>query len=165
MEEYLTANNIVPEDVRLELVDPSDQTYSGIHQGRLNLPQAPEVAILLDPNFHRSPERTFVCTWRNRGGSGENHTQFFPVHHSSYTPLAYPLLFPYGTHGWGMNTKHLDGTKSSHLQFLRYHLVCRLLNQNCLHGGNALFQQWLVDEYERLEYARLQYIRFNQVKL
>jgi len=165
MEEYLTMNNIVPEDVRLELIDPHDQPYSGIHEGRLNLPQAPEVAILIDPNFHRSQQRTFVCSWRDGAGHQRNHTQFFPVHHSSYTPMAYPLLFPYGTHGWGMQTKNLNGTKSTHVQFLRYHMVSRLLNENCFHGGKTLFQQWLVDEYERLEYSRLQYIRFNQVKL
>jgi len=165
MEEYLTMNNIVPEDVRLELIDPHDQPYSGIHEGRLNLPQAPEVAILIDPNFHRSQQRTFVCSWRDGAGHQRNHTQFFPVHHSSYTPMAYPLLFPYGTHGWGMQTKNLNGTKSTHVQFLRYHMVSRLLNENCFHGGKTLFQQWLVDEYERLEYSRLQFIRFNQVNL
>ncbi len=165
MEEYLALNNITPENVQLELIDPHDQPFSGIHEGRLNLPQAPEVAILIDPNFHRCQQRTFVCSWRHGVGHVGNQTQFFPVHHSSYTPMAYPLLLPFGTHGWGMQTKTIDGTKSSHLQFLRYHLVCRHLNRNCLHGGKTLFQQWLVDEYERLEYSRLQYIRFNQVKL
>ena len=53
-EEYLRLNNISPEDVQSELVE-ENVPYSGYHEGCMHLPEAPEVAILIGPNFSRSP--------------------------------------------------------------------------------------------------------------
>ena len=123
--------------------------------GRLHLPEAPEVALLIDPDSHRSSARPFVCSMRNHNGEGREHTQLFPVHHRSYIPMAYPLFFPYGTHGWGQFTRNLQGDDASHMCFLRYHLIQREGHQSYLLLGRKLFQQLLVDEYERCEYCRL----------
>jgi len=41
----------------------------------------------------------------------------------------------------------------------------RSTHQNYLHLGRKLFQQLIVDEYERLEFARLRWVKLNQKKL
>ncbi len=57
--------------------------------------------------------------------------------------MAYPLLFPYGTHGWGKFTCNVDGKQATHVMFLRYHLMSRSGHQNFMHLGGKLFQQLL----------------------
>ncbi len=91
------------ENVHIELIEPNREnaitaTTGGIddtiHPGRLNLPSAPEVAILLEPYSPRDSKRTVVCCLREHTESTDtvNHLSFIPVDHSSYSPLAYPLL-------------------------------------------------------------------------
>ena len=163
--EFIQHNGLNPEEIEIELVEPTDLPYSGYHEGRLHLPAAPEVAILIDPDFHQASVRPFLCTMRNQHGDSENHTKIFPVHHRSYIPLAYPLLFPYGTHGWGRYTKNIDNKKAKHLEFLRYHMMMRCDHQNYIFLAEDLLQQLYVDEYERAEFARLRWHRLNQRKL
>ena len=123
----------------------------------MHLPKAPEVALLIDPNYSRSPQRQFVCVMRNPSGEHEDDTKIFPVHHRGYIPMAYPLLFPFGTYGWGLYTENNGGRKTPHLPYFRFHLMMRFNHQNYLHVSNKLFQQLLVDEYERIEWGRLQW--------
>ena len=163
--EFIQHNGLNPEEIEIELVEPTDLPYSGYHEGRLHLPEAPEVAILIDPDFHQASVRPFLCTMRNARGDAENHTKIFPVHHRSYIPMAYPLLFPYGTHGWGCYTKNINNKDAKHLEFLRYHLMMRADHQNFIFVAEALLQQLLVDEYERAEFARLRWYILNQKKV
>lgn len=165
MNEYIRVHELNPEEVQIELVEADNLPFSGYHEGRLHLPEAPEIAILIDPNFHEASESSFVCSMRNPCGDTQDCTQTFPVHHRSYIPMAYPLLFPYGTHGWGRYTCNLQGIASSHITFLRYHLMMRSSHQNFLHKASKLFQQLLVDEYERVEFSRLGWVRRNQCKI
>ena len=163
--EFIQNHGLNPEEIEIELLEPTDLPYSGYHDGRLHLPAAPEVAILIDPDFHQASVRPFLCTMRNQHGDSENHTKIFPVHHRSYIPLAYPLLFPYGTHGWGRYTKNINNKKAKHLEFLRYHLMMRCDHQNYIFLAEDLLQQLYVDEYERQEFARLRWHRLNQRKI
>jgi hypothetical protein len=59
MNEYIRVHALNPEDVKIELVDADNLPFSGYHEGRLRLPEAPEIAILIDPNFHEAAERPF----------------------------------------------------------------------------------------------------------
>ena len=165
LNDYIRVNGLNPEEVQIELLEADDLPFTGYHEGRLRLPEAPEVALLIDPDFIEAAERPFICSLRNPPGNGHDNTQIFPVHHRSYIPMAYPLLFPYGTHGWGKFTCNVDGKQASHIMFLRYHLMSRSGHQNFMHLGGKLFQQLLVDEYERVEFSRLQFIRHNQTEL
>ncbi len=94
---------------------------------------------------------------RNPSGELEDDTKIFPVHHRGYIPMAYPLLFPIGTYGWGLYTENNGGRKTPHLPCFQFHLMKRFNHQNYLHVSNKLFQQLLVDEYERIEWGRLQW--------
>ncbi|KAG8377386.1 hypothetical protein BUALT_Bualt08G0027600 [Buddleja alternifolia] len=79
--------------------------------------------------------------------------------HPSYTPLQYPLLFPYGTDGWriGQRYRHVDGIKQ--------YLDCRYVS--------AIEACWRIYEFdlqkhyptvERLEYhlPNQQFVIFNE---
>jgi hypothetical protein len=125
LNDYIRVNGLNPEEVQIELVQADDLPFSGYHEGRLRLPEAPEVALLIDPDFIEACERPFICSLRNPPGDGQDHVQVFPVHHRSYIPMAYPILFPYGTHGWGRFTCNIEGKQASHTMFLRYHLMSR----------------------------------------
>ncbi len=73
-EEYLRLKNIAPEDVQIEFIE-ENVPNSGFHEGwRMHLPEAPEVTILIDPNFSRAPQHQFVCSMRNPLGIHENNT-------------------------------------------------------------------------------------------
>ncbi|XP_073142210.1 uncharacterized protein [Henckelia pumila] len=78
-----------------------------------------------------------------------------------YDPLQYPLL-PNGTYGWDINSRNIDGTRLTCLDYYSYRLQIR---ENCsalfLRGGRLL-QQYVVDNYVKIETQRLRWIRTNQ---
>ncbi len=59
-------------------------------------------------------------------------------------------------------TENNGGRKTPHLPYFRFHLMKRFNHQNYLHVSNKLFQQLLVDEYERIEWGRLQWFCSHQ---
>ena len=61
---------------------------------RYNLPSADEVAVILPDNQAGSEPRDIVLRRTN------NSLQRISELHPSYTPLQYPLLFPFGEPGW-----------------------------------------------------------------
>ena len=80
--------------------------------------------------------------------------------------MTYPLLFPYGTDGWTINVRSLDGMKKiSHLEWLRFHLMTRSGVDNFLHRARKLFQQYIVDEFERHQTMEMSYFVNNQQQL
>ena len=95
--------------------------------------------------------------------------RFFKDYDRSYTPLTYPLLFPHGTDGWTLNIRSLTATAKSDdvtiLEWLRFHLMKRPNHYNFFHSANKLFQQYIVDEFERNQCADLAWMYANQKTL
>ena len=50
-------------------------------------------------------------------------------------------------------------------QYLRFYIVERHGLPNYIHECRKLYQQYIVDQYCKIELARLRYLRFNQKKL
>ncbi|KAK9067683.1 hypothetical protein SSX86_011794 [Deinandra increscens subsp. villosa] len=90
--------------------------------------------------------------------------------HTSYMSLQYPLLFPYGEHGWAPSLRvpssSSDGdTRLSMNMFYSYQIHDRPATYTLLLEAGRLFQQYLVDAYICIERNRLDYIQSNQNSL
>ena len=86
--------------------------------------------------------------------------------HPSYDPLHYVLLFPRGDDGWHTNIS-LIGSKIrkrvTQMQFYSYRLQIR--NGDWIQSAGRLYQQYIVDQYAKIEQNRLNYLRQNQSTL
>ena len=127
----------------------------GQHPRRYNSSSVSEVAaVLLDDN--NVTNRDIVLRRREGGLLRINET------HPAYDALSYPLFFPQGRHGWSIEMKQQHKiTLKSYVQYL---IQCRN-EANVLHMGGKLFQQYVVDQFLRIEQQNLMFIRNNQQQL
>ncbi|XP_058746222.1 uncharacterized protein LOC131619101 [Vicia villosa] len=79
-----------------------------------------------------------------------------------YDPLQYPILFPFGTHGWDVNTANCNGRRVSCRAYYSYMLQIRPSDQSMLLNAGRLLQQYIVDNYVKIESGRLRWIREHQ---
>nr|XP_011465780.1 PREDICTED: uncharacterized protein LOC101307898 [Fragaria vesca subsp. vesca] len=82
-----------------------------------------------------------------------------------YDPLQYPLLLPYGTYGWDINSRSSNGRPMTCRAYYAYVLQIRLNEDSVLLRGGRLLQQYAVDNYVKIETQKLRYIRNNQPDL
>ncbi|KAG8377929.1 hypothetical protein BUALT_Bualt08G0084800 [Buddleja alternifolia] len=91
--------------------------------------------------------------------------------HPSYTPLQYPLLFPYGTDGWRIGIPYNSSTeqskegKVSMREFWAFRFQHRASEGTTLLQGGRLFNQLAVDCYAAIEQLRLNYIKTHQAEM
>ena len=86
--------------------------------------------------------------------------------HHSYDALGYPLFIPGGADSCCLD--YSSAPKKTTLNaFVSYWMMKRVQPQLCnaLHIGQKLFEQWIVDQYCKIEMGWLHYIRRNQTKL
>jgi len=77
----------------------------------------------------------------------------------------YPLFYPYGTQGWHCHLTKLNSNKRiSRGQYIKYRMAIRD-EFNVFLLGRRLFQQWLVDNYVKIEKDRINYCREHQKEL
>jgi hypothetical protein len=81
----------------------------------------------------------------------------------AYDPLQYPLLFPFGDYGWSIPVPQAPNI--SIMAFSRYRLMERSNQPSLLHLGGKLFQQYVTDQFSKMEGDRLDFVKFNQDKL
>ena len=131
----------------------------GVDNRRYNAPTCNEVAaIILDTE---RDQRRDIVVRRNTG-----ELQRISEIHPSYDPLSYPLLFPFGDQGWDPSMPHAVGTKKVTLmQYCSERLMVRSGVENPILLGSRLFQQYVVDQYAKIETCRLNYLRHNQNQL
>jgi hypothetical protein len=87
--------------------------------------------------------------------------------------LQYPLLFPYGEHGFHLGIRYSDigdndGTSYKYvtmLEFVQRHMHYRLNKSNPFTCYGRLSDQLIVDAYSTIEGSRLRYIADHQQDL
>ncbi|XP_028104090.1 uncharacterized protein LOC114303137 [Camellia sinensis] len=79
-----------------------------------------------------------------------------------YDPLQYPLLLPSGSYGWNVNTRSNDGRKVTCCDFYSYMLQICPGDQSLFLRGGRLLQQYVVDNYVKIESNKLRWIRTHQ---
>ncbi|XP_020963370.1 uncharacterized protein LOC107606759 [Arachis ipaensis] len=82
-----------------------------------------------------------------------------------YDPLQYPLLFPFGTHGWDINTRSQSGGKVSCRTYNSYMLQIRPDDHSTVLQAGRLLQQYVVDNYVKIETEKLRWVQTRQKKL
>ena len=86
--------------------------------------------------------------------------------HPSYDPLHYVLLFPKGDDGWHIDISLIESSKRKRvtpMQFYSYRLQIR--DGDWLQHAGHLYQQYIVDQYAKMEQERLNYLKLNQSTL
>nr|KYP55257.1 hypothetical protein KK1_001464 [Cajanus cajan] len=82
-----------------------------------------------------------------------------------YDPLQYPLLLPFGTYGWDFNTKNDNVQNISCREYYNYITSTKEIrpnDQSTLLKFGRLLQQYVVDNYVKIELGRLRWIRNHQ---
>jgi len=97
--------------------------------------------------------------------------QRIPKTHTSFMPLQYPLLFPYGEDGFQEdilfhpNFLMCKKSKRKHIslcEFVSFRIQDRPNEETMLLFSRRLFQQFIVDYYSMVEFGRLSFVRNNQ---
>ena len=83
----------------------------------------------------------------------------------AYDPLAYPLILPYGSPGWHHGLTKNDGKRMTMLDYYCYRLQMRVGETNPLLCGGRVFQQYIVDQWTKIEQNNLSFLKNNQSKL
>ena len=127
-------------------------------QRRYNAPTASDVAaIMIGDDYNVDPSNRDILLKLHDGG-----LQRISELHPSYDPLHYVLLFPKGDDGWHIDIP-LAGTvkreRVTAMQFYSYRLQIR--DRDWLHHAGRLYQQYIVDQYAKIEQNRLNYIKQN----
>ncbi|KAF1894229.1 hypothetical protein Lal_00004153 [Lupinus albus] len=76
--------------------------------------------------------------------------------------MQYPILFPYGMYGWDTNTTSHNGRRIICREYYSYALQIRLNGRSLLLRSGRLLQQYVIDNYVKIEAGRLRWIRQNQ---
>ncbi|OMO79395.1 hypothetical protein CCACVL1_13702 [Corchorus capsularis] len=82
-----------------------------------------------------------------------------------YDPLQYPLLFPCGTYGWDINSHDEYGNKLQCWQFYSYMLQIRPENPSLFLLVGRLMQQYVVDNFVKIEASRLRWYVNHQEEI
>ncbi|XP_027357259.1 uncharacterized protein LOC113866646 [Abrus precatorius] len=131
-----------------------------------NLPSSDEVGALVVEYFDTSEIGRDIIVKKNSGDLMRIHET-----HTTFIPLQYPLLFPYGEDGYqedipirgtdhgGKNRKRLRITLR---EFIAFRIQQRNVEFGNIVNGGKLYQQFLVDTYTMIESQRLSFIRNNK---
>lgn len=87
---------------------------------------------------------------------GSEEPQYISIFSRNYEPLQYPILFPYGEPGWHRNNQY------GYTQIVWYRI--RLLNEYRFQQFSRCGQEWMVDNYSRVEEERIDYQRRGKLR-
>ncbi|XP_021835604.1 uncharacterized protein [Spinacia oleracea] len=79
-----------------------------------------------------------------------------------YDPIQYPLLFPYGSYGWSINSLDTNGRTIPCRAFYAYLFQIRLHVISIILLAGRLFQQFIVDNFVKIEANKLRWLRDHQ---
>ncbi|XP_076888979.1 uncharacterized protein LOC143539586 [Bidens hawaiensis] len=133
-----------------------------------NLPTASEVAALIVGDIGDALDNRDIIVNLRSGG-----LRRISELHPSYTPLQFPLLYPFGEDGYKIDIPHRNVDPSSTAarkkctmrEFFAYRLQDRPNEFSLPLNGRRFFQQLLVDKYTMVESQRLHFIRSKQSEL
>src|SRR3990170_7150158 len=129
---------------------------------RYNAPTVSEIAAIMVGDGHELHPSNRDILLRLRDGGLQKISECHP----SYDPLHYILLFPNGDDGWHLDISLAETAKRERvttMQFYSYRLQIR--NEDWLQKAGRLYQQYIVDQYAKIEQNRLNYLRLNQTSL
>lgn len=165
IQSFKTAIESVPLDTPdFNVVIHANKVPVGEHRGRYNAPSTSEVAVVI--TGQQFDKRDIVLRSR------DDNLQKISELHRSYDSLQYPLMLCRGEDGYAINVSQVDPISGAPLRktvscmnYYCYRIMTRRNNFNPLLRYGMLTNQYLVDQYAKIESERLAYIRNNQNKL
>ena len=158
VQDFIQIMDIPEDELANGMLVISAKQPSNEHARRYNIQtNLKEVSILMNSEKHD-------LVLQMRGGGLQTVNNLNP----KMMPLHFCLLFPYGTYGWDPETRHSDGKRrTTTREFYNFHLQIRsdLPNENYIHMGGRLFQEWLCMAWVATEDNRLNFQRANQKAL
>ena len=137
----------------------SDRTQD-LH--RYEVPISSDVAaLMIGDGYDIEPSNRDILLNQHQGG-----LQRISELHPSYDPLHYVLLFPKGDDSWYKDIPLLGSKvrkRVSMMQFYSYRLQIR--DGDWIQSASRLYQQYIVDQYAKIEQNHLNYLRQNQSEL
>ena len=124
---------------------------------RYNLPRTNEVAaVFVEGAGGEAPPAYIVVQERNK-----NMKTINPLN-ACIEPMLYPVFNPAGQNGYNLEMKKNNGKRLTNADYVQYKLAVRdefEFGFNPLHYGGKLFQEWIVDQYLRVDHDRLAFLR------
>ncbi|XP_011685465.1 PREDICTED: uncharacterized protein LOC105448515 [Wasmannia auropunctata] len=137
-------------------------TKKGIDRGRYNIQRVNEVAAVFSTSADGEIPETYVTIYNRNTKTLQQVNTMDP----NVEPWIYPLYYPYGNQGWHSNLQRINSNKRiSRAAYIKYRIAIRDDNFNIFIMGRRLFQQWLVDNYVKIEKDRINYCKQNQKQL
>ncbi|XP_025628778.1 uncharacterized protein [Arachis hypogaea] len=131
------------------------------NQPQYSLPTASQVAAIIVGDDIETMVRGRDIKVQTHAGNLRRIQEFIGY----YNPLQYPLLFPFGTHGWDINTRTQRGNKVSCRTYYSYMLQIRPNDHSTVLQAGRLLQQYVVDNYVKMETGKLRWVRQRQKEL
>lgn len=119
-----------------------------------NKPTTKDIAILIDDKGSGEKTRSIILKTKT-SSSMQSINKFHP----SYDALQYVLLHPYGETTWHRNLK------GSCRQYYAFKLMMRQNTFNPLHYARKLYQQYIVDQWAKVEQDKFNYYYTHQKEL
>ncbi|XP_034934873.1 uncharacterized protein [Chelonus insularis] len=134
----------------------------GVDRRRFNLQQVNEVAAIFTTTADGEIPESYVSI-RNRR---TKELQYISTMNPNVEPWIYPLFYPYGSPGWHQNIMKIGENKRvSRAAYVKYLMSIRNDEFNVFLRGGRLFQQWLVDNYVKIEKDQMTYHKNHQAQL
>ena len=125
------------------------------------MPQINDVVVIA-PGDQTEPRDIILYRSRQFSPEGYDAVRINELH-KAYDPTAYALILPHGDDGFCIPPPiKEDGKNMSVNDFYVFHLMVRSSSFNTLHRCGRLYQEYLCDQYSKIEGARLKFIRGNQ---
>ncbi|KYN18631.1 ATP-dependent DNA helicase PIF1, partial [Trachymyrmex cornetzi] len=136
-------------------------TKKGVDRGRYNIQRVNEVAAVFSTTADGEIPETYVTIYNKSNKTLQQVRTMDP----NVEPWIYPLYYPYGNQGWHGNLRCNNSNKRvSRAAYVKHRIAIRD-NFNIFILGRRLFQQWLVDNYVKIEKDRINYCKQNQKQL
>ena len=136
----------------------------GMDQRRFNFQRSNEVAAVFSTTADGEIPESYVTICNKNTKKLKSVSTMDP----NVEPWVYPLFYPFGTRGWHRDLLQSGGNRKrlSREAYTKYRMAIRENdNGNVILLGRRLFQQWVVDNYVKIEKDRTQFIRANQKKI
>jgi hypothetical protein len=140
---------------------------------RYNLPTVDEIAMLIPDGQVEGRPRDIILRYSPELlADGRSALRRISELHPLYDSVSYPLLLTRGEPGWEVgipkylkHSEDLSGKDVSCRSYYAFRIQIRPEEGSMLHRAGALFHQYLVDMWVKVEAGRLSFIRQNQEKI
>ena len=154
-QQMLLSDNSVPELQMHFTLKPN------LDKQRYNAQRTNEVAAIFSTTVDgKIPESYEVIRIKNTRTLQQVSTM-----EANVEPWVYPLYYSHGSRGWHKDLKCSNNKSFTRSAYVRYRMALRDKNLNNFVKGCNLFQQWLVDNYIKVEKDRITFCKQNQTKI